>query len=146
MSTNHDNLTSRITQLADLLHTHQLTELEIQYNTEQRIRLVKSHEPQTTIATPPLQATNTKRKEGHTITAPMVGTIYLAPNPEAAPYKHIGDVVNKGDTLCLIEAMKMFSQLKADCSGILREVNIKNGQLVEYGQELFIIERHSNNT
>jgi acetyl-CoA carboxylase biotin carboxyl carrier protein len=76
----------------------------------------------------------------HTVTAPMVGTYYSAATPGAKPFVDIGSEVNVGDTLCIIEAMKMMNQIESDKSGRVTAVLAKNGEPVEFGQPLFIIE------
>jgi acetyl-CoA carboxylase biotin carboxyl carrier protein len=76
----------------------------------------------------------------HTVTAPMVGTFYAAATPGAKPFVDIGSEVNVGDTLCIIEAMKMMNQIESDKSGRVTAVLVKNGDPVEFGQPLFIIE------
>lgn len=73
------------------------------------------------------------------ITSPMVGTFYRAATPESKPFVNIGQSVNEGDTLCIIEAMKMFNQIESDKKGVIKEVLIENGQPVEFGQPLFLI-------
>ena len=77
---------------------------------------------------------------GHTMTSPMVGTFYRAPSPGAKPFVETGQNVEIGDTLCIIEAMKMLNQIEADKSGKLVAILVENGQPVEYGQSLFVIE------
>lgn len=79
-------------------------------------------------------------KPDHTVTAPMVGTFYAAPAPGAKPFVDIGSEVNVGDTLCIIEAMKMMNQIESDKAGRVTAVLVKNGDPVEFGQPLFIIE------
>lgn len=76
----------------------------------------------------------------HTVTAPMVGTFYAAATPGAKPFVDIGSEVNVGDTLCIIEAMKMMNQIESDKAGRVTAVLVKNGEPVEFGQPLFIIE------
>ncbi|MFO7304202.1 MAG: acetyl-CoA carboxylase biotin carboxyl carrier protein [Gammaproteobacteria bacterium] len=76
----------------------------------------------------------------HTVTAPMVGTFYAAPSPGAKPFVEIGSEVNVGDTLCIIEAMKMMNQIESDKAGRVTAILVKNGDPVEFGQPLFIIE------
>lgn len=78
--------------------------------------------------------------EGHAVTAPMVGTFYRAPSPGAKPFVDVGQSVAVGDTLCIIEAMKMLNQIEADKAGVIKAILIENGQPVEYGQPMFIIE------
>ena len=77
--------------------------------------------------------------EGHAVTSPMVGTFYEAPSPGAKPFVEVGQQVNVGDTLCIIEAMKMLNQIEADKAGTISAKLIDNGQPVEYGQSLFVI-------
>jgi len=76
----------------------------------------------------------------HMVTAPMVGTYYAAPSPGAKPYVEIGDEVEVGQVLCTIEAMKMMNQIESDVAGRIRAALVKNGEPVEFGQPLFIIE------
>ncbi|MDQ3796977.1 MAG: acetyl-CoA carboxylase biotin carboxyl carrier protein, partial [Pseudomonadota bacterium] len=73
-------------------------------------------------------------------TSPMVGTFYRAPSPGTKPFVDIGQHVEVGDTLCIIEAMKMLNQIEADRAGVIAAVLVENGQPVEFGQTLFIIE------
>jgi acetyl-CoA carboxylase biotin carboxyl carrier protein len=77
---------------------------------------------------------------GHTLRSPMVGTFYLSASPGAKPFVEIGQHVNTGDTICIIEAMKMFNQIEADHSGVIVDILADNGQPVEYDQPLFVIE------
>ena len=77
---------------------------------------------------------------GHKVLSPMVGTFYRAPSPGSPAFVEIGQRVNVGDTLCIIEAMKMFNQIEADKAGVLSAILVENGQPVEYGQPLFVIE------
>jgi acetyl-CoA carboxylase biotin carboxyl carrier protein len=79
-------------------------------------------------------------KADHTVTAPMVGTFYSAATPGAKPFVDIGSEVNVGDTLCIIEAMKMMNQIESDKAGRVTAILVKNGDPVEFGQPLFIIE------
>lgn len=77
---------------------------------------------------------------GHIVRSPMVGTFYRAPSPGAKPFVQEGQEVSAGDTLCIIEAMKMLNQIEADKSGRVRSVMVDNGQPVEFDQPLFVIE------
>ncbi len=79
-------------------------------------------------------------RNDHTVTAPMVGTSYSAPTPGAKQFVDIGSEVNVGDTLCIIEAMKMMNQIESDKAGKVTAMLVKNGEPVEFGQPLFIIE------
>lgn len=78
-------------------------------------------------------------KGHHVITSPMVGTLYRAPNPTSAPFVDIGDPVQKGQTLCIIEAMKLMNEIEADIDGTIVEIYADNAKPVEYGQKLFAI-------
>ena len=77
---------------------------------------------------------------GHAVTSPMVGTFYRAPSPGAKAFVEVGSHVKVGDTLCIIEAMKILNQIEADKSGIIVDIPAENGQPVEYGETLFVIE------
>ena len=72
--------------------------------------------------------------------SPMVGTFYRAASPTSSPFVEVGQTVNAGDTLCIIEAMKLMNEIEADSSGVIKEILVSNGQPVEYGEPLFIIE------
>ncbi|MDH3976990.1 MAG: acetyl-CoA carboxylase biotin carboxyl carrier protein [Gammaproteobacteria bacterium] len=76
---------------------------------------------------------------GHKVTAPMVGTYYSSSSPTAAPFVKIGDEVQVGDTLCIIEAMKMMNQIEADVAGTVKAIQVENAEPVEFGQVLFVI-------
>lgn len=82
-------------------------------------------------------------EEGTAVTSPMVGTFYSAPTPGAPAYVQVGDRVNEGDTLCIIEAMKMMNQIEAEISGVVKSIRMQNGDPVEYGQTLFVIDQRS---
>ena len=77
--------------------------------------------------------------EGTPVKAPMVGVFYAAPSPEEKPYVHVGDKVKKGDTLCIIEAMKLMNEITAEQDGEIAQVCIEDGELVEFGQTLFVL-------
>jgi acetyl-CoA carboxylase biotin carboxyl carrier protein len=74
------------------------------------------------------------------VVSPMVGTFYAAPNPESSPYVKTGSEVAVGDTLCVIEAMKIFNHVEAECSGVIRKILKNSGDPVEFGETLFLIE------
>jgi len=76
---------------------------------------------------------------GVTVKSPMVGTFYRSPGPDAKAFVEVGQTVKPGDTLCIIEAMKLLNEIEAEVSGVVREILVQNGQAVEYGQGLFII-------
>jgi acetyl-CoA carboxylase biotin carboxyl carrier protein len=83
-------------------------------------------------------------EDGFEVTAPMVGTFYAASSPGAAPYVQVGDRVNEGDTLCIIEAMKMMNQIDADVSGVVKSIRLQNGEPVEFGQTMVVIDQRQN--
>jgi acetyl-CoA carboxylase biotin carboxyl carrier protein len=78
--------------------------------------------------------------EGHVVKSPMVGTFYRSSSPEATPFIELGQAVKPGDTLCIIEAMKLLNEVEAEVGGIVKQILVENGQPVEYGQPLFVIE------
>ena len=77
--------------------------------------------------------------EGHVVKSPMVGTFYRAPSPGAKTFAEVGQSVNAGDTLCIIEAMKLMNEIEADQGGVIKAILVENGQPVEYGEPLFVI-------
>ena len=76
----------------------------------------------------------------HAVKSPMVGTFYGAPSPASPPFVEVGQTVNVGDTLCIIEAMKLMNEIEAEKSGVVKKILVENGQPVEYGEPMFIIE------
>jgi len=78
-------------------------------------------------------------QEGHVVKAPMVGTFYRSPSPDAKAFVEVGQAVKEGDTICIIEAMKLMNEIEADASGSVKAILVENGQPVEYGQPLFIL-------
>ena len=83
-------------------------------------------------------------EDGFEVTAPMVGTFYAASSPGAAPYVQVGDRISEGDTLCIIEAMKMMNQIEAETSGVVKSIRLQNGEPVEFGQTLIVIDQRQN--
>ncbi|MGQ9725344.1 MAG: acetyl-CoA carboxylase biotin carboxyl carrier protein, partial [Tepidimonas sp.] len=77
---------------------------------------------------------------GHVIKSPMVGTFYRAPSPGAKPFVEVGQAVKEGEPVCIIEAMKILNEIEADRAGVIKEILVENGQAVEYGQPLFVLE------
>ncbi|MDR5780338.1 acetyl-CoA carboxylase biotin carboxyl carrier protein [Caballeronia sp. LZ065] len=77
--------------------------------------------------------------QGHVVTSPMVGSFYRAPSPGADPFVQVGDTVKEGQTLCIIEAMKLLNEIESDKAGVVKEILVENGQAVEYGQPLYVI-------
>ncbi len=140
----------KIKKLIELLEESGIAELEIKEGEESvRIsrQIVAASAP--VAATPVIQqpqpvATNAApvvdEPSGHKIKSPMVGTYYSAASPTSGPFVEVGKNVNVGDTLCIIEAMKMMNQIEADKSGTIKQILLENGQPVEFDQVLFIIE------
>jgi acetyl-CoA carboxylase biotin carboxyl carrier protein len=96
-------------------------------------------------ASPASPAAHAEPEEvGFAVTAPMVGTFYAASSPGAAPYVQVGDRVKEGDTLCIIEAMKMMNQIEAEVSGVIKSIRLQNGEPVEYGQTMIVIDQRHN--
>ena len=89
---------------------------------------------------PPVAAVDTE-EEGYAVTAPMVGTFYASSSPGSPPFVQVGDRVGAGDTLCIVEAMKMMNQIEAEVSGTVKSIRVQNGEPVEYGQILFVIDQ-----
>lgn len=92
------------------------------------------------VPTAPTPAPESSTPTGTEVTSPMVGTFYRAPSPGADPFVEVGQDVKKGDTLCIIEAMKLLNEIEAETSGKIKAILVENGQPVEFGQALFIIE------
>ena len=82
-------------------------------------------------------------EDGHIVTAPMVGTFYSASSPGSPPFVQVGDRVGVGDTLCIIEAMKMMNQIEAEVAGVIKSIRVQNGDPVEYAQILFVIDQRA---
>lgn len=152
--------TRTIRKIIRLLKEEDIGKIKIQDTDGSIIEVSRSSEtilPQTTIATPiqstqpHVETTNTTPKQQtsvttqitqdkHTVNSPMVGTYYASPSPDAKPFVEIGQHVNIGDVLCIVEAMKMFNQIEADRTGKITTILVENGQPVEFEQPLFIIE------
>ncbi|MBM3351533.1 MAG: acetyl-CoA carboxylase biotin carboxyl carrier protein [Betaproteobacteria bacterium] len=93
------------------------------------------------VATAPsaTEPTPAVEEDGHVVKSPMVGTFYRSPSPDAKAFAEVGDTVAAGDTLCIIEAMKLLNEIEADKAGVIKKILVDNGQAVEYGEPLFII-------
>jgi acetyl-CoA carboxylase biotin carboxyl carrier protein len=153
----------KLKTLIDLVSESGIAELEITEG-EGRVKIVNAHpHPAASVqyATPmaatapvnatandtglsavslPTQNSTTDNALQHAVKSPMVGTFYRASSPGANNFVEVGSAVKEGDTLCIIEAMKLLNEIEADCSGIIKQILLDNGQPVEYGQPLFIIE------
>ncbi len=100
--------------------------------------------PEASPAAPPASAAAPAAaddSDGYEVTAPMVGTFYAASSPGSPPFVQVGDHVNEGDTLCIVEAMKMMNQIEAEVSGTVKSIRVQSGDPVEYGQILFVIDQ-----
>jgi len=141
----------KLKTLIDLVAESGIAELEITEG-DGRVRIVKSPLPTLgtavaamapVIATAPVMASSPELvpevETGHSVKSPMVGTFYRAPSPGASAFVNVGDVVKEGQTLCIIEAMKLLNEIEADKAGVIKSVAAENGQAVEYGQTLFVI-------
>ena len=146
----------KLKTLIDLVAESDIAELEVTEG-ESKVRIVKSSatpanqlvmmqpqamQPQQQAAAP-LAATPTAPVDtaptGHIVKSPMVGTFYRSAAPGSPPFVEIGATVKEGDTLCIIEAMKLLNEIDADASGVVQQILVENGQPVEFGQPLFII-------
>ncbi len=125
------------------MEEHNLSELEMEEEGK-RIRLKKNFSdissviPQNPVI--PEQKTDLKKENIIEIKSPMVGTFYAAPSPGAKPYVEIGDNVKPGDIVCIIEAMKLMNEIKAEVAGKIVQIQVENGEPVEFGQNLFMLE------
>ncbi len=142
----------KLKTLIDLVADSGIAELEVTEG-EDRVRIAKFSPPPaapaaapTTVQVPTVlgvAANGTAappEPEGHVVKSPMVGTFYRSPSPGAASFIELGQSVKPGDTLCIIEAMKLLNEIEAEIGGTVKQILVENGQPVEYGQPLFIIE------
>ncbi len=148
----------KLKTLIDLVQNSGISELEISEG-EEKIRIAKYHgaavaapamqlpvagaaeasAPAAVAPAPTSAEAAPAQADGHVMTAPMVGTFYRAGSPDAAPFVEVGQTVKAGDTLCVIEAMKLMNEIEADISGVIKAIQVENGQAVEYGQAMFVI-------
>jgi len=144
----------KLKKLIDLVEASGIAELEITEG-EEKVRIAKSiagapmmmQAPQVMQATVPAAApaaapaavAEDAVPEGHIVRSPMVGTFYRAPSPGSKNFAEVGQNVNAGDTLCIIEAMKLLNEIEADQGGVIKAILVENGQPVEYGEPLFVI-------
>ncbi|WP_293659757.1 acetyl-CoA carboxylase biotin carboxyl carrier protein [Rhodoferax sp. OV413] len=148
----------KLKTLIDLVSESNVSELEIT-EAEGKVRIVKgggamvqgyapapvyaAPAPTAAPAAPPAEIAApaaVAAPAGHTVKSPMVGTFYRSSSPGAKPFVEVGDAVKEGDTICIIEAMKILNEIEADKSGTVKQMLCENGQAVEYGQPMFIIE------
>jgi len=144
----------KLKKLIDLVQESGITELEVTEG-EEKVRIVKHGAvPQATTymvsapaahhgpaaAAPVADAgVASLEPEGHTVKAPMVGTFYRSGSPGAPSFVEVGQAVKEGETLCIIEAMKLMNEIESDASGIIKAILVENGQPVEFGQPMFLI-------
>jgi len=144
----------KLKKLIDLVEASGIAELEITEG-EEKVRIAKSiagapmmmaPQPQYIQAGAPAAAAPVAAApaedavpEGHIVRSPMVGTFYRAPAPGSKNFAEVGQSVNAGDTLCIIEAMKLLNEIEADQGGVIKAILVENGQPVEYGEPLFVI-------
>jgi len=149
---------SQIRKLIKLVQTSDLTEIEVTEG-DQTVRISRqssySHAapaaqtyavPPTSVAAPapatvaaPAAAPASEAKNEHQVKSPMVGTFYRSPSPDADMFVNEGQKIKKGDTLCIIEAMKMMNEIEAEYDGVIDSILVENGTPVEYGQPMFVI-------
>jgi acetyl-CoA carboxylase biotin carboxyl carrier protein len=145
----------KVKKLIELLDQSDVAEIEI-HEGEESVRISRQSSTGTPLVMPshlmmgqlPAQAmpaAAAKAEEmaeppGHIVRAPMVGTVYRAPSPGSKPFVEEGQAIKVGDTLCIIEAMKILNQIESDMGGTLKKILVENGQPVEYNQPLFVIE------
>jgi acetyl-CoA carboxylase biotin carboxyl carrier protein len=150
----------KLKKLIDLVQESGIAELEITEG-EEKVKIVKGGEASVTPLGPaaaPSKAAATgaapaaaapavssaaaeaPAPSGHVLKAPMVGTFYRSASPESKPFVEVGQNVKAGETVCIIEAMKLMNEIEADATGMIKAILVENGQPVEYGQPLFIIE------
>jgi acetyl-CoA carboxylase biotin carboxyl carrier protein len=145
----------KLKKLIDLVEASGIAELEITEG-EEKVRIAKSiagapmmmaHAPQMMHAPAPAPAApavaaapaEDALPDGHVVRSPMVGTFYRAPAPNSKNFAEVGQSVNAGDTLCIIEAMKLLNEIESDQGGVIKAILVENGQPVEYGEPLFVI-------
>ncbi|HRE16150.1 MAG TPA: acetyl-CoA carboxylase biotin carboxyl carrier protein [Rhodocyclaceae bacterium] len=145
----------KLKKLIDLVQESGISELEVTEG-EEKVRIAKhstapmqmTHQAYAYPSAPPpapaaASSVNLDDEddipEGHVVKSPMVGTFYRAPSPGAEPFISVGQSVKQGETLCIIEAMKLLNEIEADASGVIKAILVENGQPVEFGEPLFVI-------
>jgi acetyl-CoA carboxylase biotin carboxyl carrier protein len=145
----------KLKKLIDLVQESGIAELEITEG-EEKVKIVKggaatvaapaavmmapvAHQTAAPAAASAPTEAEPAAPEGHVVKAPMVGTFYRSPSPDAKAFVEVGQTIKEGDTICIIEAMKLMNEIEADASGTVKAILVENGQPVEYGQPLFIL-------
>jgi acetyl-CoA carboxylase biotin carboxyl carrier protein len=139
----------KIRRLVELMNDHELAEIDLQ-QADQRIRLRRDVDPivapaqvataQAPVAIDAAATPAASEESGTVIKSPIIGTFYPASSPDEAPYVKVGDTVDPETTVCIIEAMKVFNEIPAECSGKITAILCQNGDAVEYGQPLFRVD------
>jgi acetyl-CoA carboxylase biotin carboxyl carrier protein len=142
----------KLKKLIDLVQESGISELEVTEG-EEKVKIVKSGGAGVAYAAPvhiataaaptapePAAAAAPAEITGHFVKSPMVGTFYRSPSPGAKAFVEVGDTVKSGDTICIIEAMKLLNEIECDKDGVIKAILVDNGQPVEYGEPLVIIE------
>lgn len=142
----------KIKQLMEDMGNSKLTSIDIDFPDGTKISMKKEAKQEKIIVSAKEVSTNEEQpketevkpekaeRTGNVVKSPMVGTFYLKPSPTSNPYVEIGKTVKKGDTLCIIEAMKLMNEIESEFEGKVTQVLVKDGEAVEYGTELFVIE------
>ncbi|MFT6625475.1 MAG: acetyl-CoA carboxylase biotin carboxyl carrier protein [Cycloclasticus sp.] len=142
----------KVKKLIELIEESDIAEIEIhegeesvrinRYSSSQPVVVTQAAAPAVTASATPQPVTPKAPAEvsGHVVKSPMVGTFYASPAPSAPAFVSIGQTVQKGDVLCIIEAMKILNQIESDASGVVKSILSENGQAVEFDQPLFVIE------
>jgi acetyl-CoA carboxylase biotin carboxyl carrier protein len=139
----------KLKKLIDLVQESGISELEVTEG-EEKVKIVKSSGPTAAYPAPasspvpapasaPALAVETAAIQGHVVKSPMVGTFYRSPSPGARHFVEVGDTVKSGDTICIIEAMKLLNEIECDKDGVIKAILVENGQPVEYGEPLVVI-------
>lgn len=142
----------KLKKLIDLVQESGISELEVTEG-EEKVKIVKNGGAGVAYAAPPpaavapalippgpAAAAAAPPPTGHVVKSPMVGTFYRSPSPGAKAFVEVGDTVKTGDTICIIEAMKLLNEIEADKDGVIKSILVDNGQPVEYGEPLVIID------
>ncbi len=142
----------KLKKLIDLVQESGISELEVTEG-EEKVKIVKSGAAGAAYAAPipvattvapaapgPAAAATPAEIQGHLVKSPMVGTFYRSPSPGAKAFVEVGDTVKSGDTICIIEAMKLLNEIEADKDGVIKAILVDNGQPVEYGEPLVLID------
>ena len=135
----------KVKELLEIMENHNLSEISLETPDGFKIAMKKAEAISENVIVKPVaqvvaKETPAEERKGNIVKSPMVGTFYAKPSPTANQYVDIGSTVSKGDTLCIIEAMKLMNEIESDYSGKVTEILVKDGETVEYGTPLFVIE------